>query len=275
MKDFPIPKGVYEIVDIFCTWVIQLAKPYTQYTINIPGAYLFPFNDLYDLADLEAARELLRVNWGNAITHAQKFGLKMGKWRDPVKPIVKTLNDVDVIAFLNHTHMCYCDDGTDGSQELYPNGGYIGTNLTTNYTGTKFHFKETPNESKIHVLAPWFGTYDGTNNPYGGLILEVAAAGEYGLNIMRVSQHGTNIGGTGFNAECAAKYLCLLTKASIDNAVEDGDYNVVVTGANLTADQGFDDIWVMDLMNLLYYGNNRGATETNNDLLNFFGRLLV
>jgi hypothetical protein len=278
MKEFPIPKGVYEIVDIFCTWYILLSKPYERYTLKLPGSHVLPFDCAYDLADLEAMRNLLRANWGNMLTHAKKFGLKLGKWRDPVKPTERNLNDVDVIALFNHMHFKWCDDGTDGVQEYGPNGGFDGANLTTDYTGTAFYFKDTPNESKIHVLAPFFGTYDATNNPYGGVILERSpTATEYYVNMKQLSQHGTDIYEASLEGaqSLGVRLILQCIKAVMDNAVEDGDFNICIVGANLTADVGLDDAWVLGIVNQLYKGNNRGATETNNDIINFIGRLLV
>jgi hypothetical protein len=276
MKDFPINKGIYEIVDTFCTWVIELAKPYEAYTLRIPGCYLSPFNSFYDLADLEAARELMRVNWGNMLTHSKKFGLKLGKWRDPVKPTIKTLTDVDVIAFFCHVHIAYRDDGTDGSQELYPKGGFMGNNLTTEYTNCEYFFKDNPNESVLHLLAPFWGTYNATNNPYGGLlIIGAAGAGEYSLSLCSCAQHGTAVAVRGFDNDLGALIMTLLCKASTDNVVQDGDYDLKVIGANLTADQSLENAWPLDVINGLHFGTGRGATETNNDILNWFGRLLV
>ena len=274
MAQYPIPKGIYEIIDIFATWVIQIGEEYSKYTVNIPGAYVFPFMSRYDLADFEAMRELMRTNLGNAVNHSKKFGLKMGKWRDPSKPQVRKLNDVNVIAFFNHMNVNYLDDGTDGVQTLAPIGGFTGANLVADYTATEYFFKDNPNESIIHVLAPWFGTYDATNNPYGGIILEIVPNAEYGLGMLSVGQHGTNIGSAGLG-DPICRYMILLIKAGIDNYVKDGDFGIVVTGANLTADKALDEAWTLDIMNNLFYGTNRGATETNNDLINFIGRLLV
>lgn len=275
MKDLPIPKGVYELVDIFLTWVVKLANEYESNTLKIPGCYLFPFNDHYDLEDLEAARNLMKTNWGNAITHAQKFGMKMGKWRDPVKPNAKTLSDPDVIAFFNHAHIKYYDN-QPANVELYPSGGYIGTNLTTNYTAVEFCFIDNPNESKIHVLAPFFGTYDGTNNPYGGLILTGDTGGsEYYISSLHVAQHGNNIQPNYFSSGISGKVVMELHKCVKDNYLQDGGFNTVITGDNFTADQGLDESWLLEAANQLFYGTGRGATETNDDLLNFLGRSMI
>jgi hypothetical protein len=276
MKDFPIPKGVYEIVDIFFSWIIQTSQEYSQYTIKIPGGYIQPFNHNYDLADFEAARGLMKSNWGNAITHAKKFGLKMGSWRDPVNPTIKPVHHPDCLAMFNHMALEFCDDGTDGSQGLYPKGGFIGGNLVGDYEDVEYYFKDTPNESLLHLFAPWFGIYHGTNNPYGGFILESSAAGEYSLNVRGISQHGTATSALGINDDNTAKFIALLAKAPKDENEEGdvGDWVMSWQGTNLTADQAID-IWLPSIIFNLFKGTGRGATETNNDLINYIGRLLV
>jgi hypothetical protein len=275
MEQYPIPKGIYELVDIFCTWCVQLSKPYERFTLKLPGCFLFPFSDRYDLADLEACRDLMRTNWGNMLTHSKKFGLKLGKWRNPIKPTIKTLKDPDVIAFFAHAHLKFYDN-QPAEVELGPNGGHTGSNLTTDYTSHEYMFLEDPNESLINVLAPWFGTYDGTNNPYGGFIKEMTVSTtEYSITILSVSQHGNDITPLKFSDDLLARFTIQLHKCCIDNFVQDGGFNTAVIGDNWTATQGLDDSWVIDVVNQLYMGSGRGATETNNDLLNYIGRLLV
>ena len=272
MAQYPIPKGVNELINTLCSWIIQLAPEYEQFTLKLPGSFLYPWNSKYDLADLEAARELMRVNMGNAITHAKKFGLKMGTWSDPVKPIVKDLTDVDVIAYLNHANTLYYDKAN--SVTLSQNGGFIGANSAANWTGTEYMFKDNPNESDLHVLAPIFGTYDATHNKYGGWAIEVISAAEYAVSGSKVAQHGTNI--TGFNiSTISGKYVIMLFKGWTDNAIADGELNIMVSGTEVTADKGMDDSWPMTIFNKLFKGTNRGMTEANNDLINYLGRLLT
>lgn len=275
MAEYPIPKGVWDLVDAFCTWGVQLTKPYEQFTLKIPGSTMFPFNSMYDLADLEAARDLLRVNLGNATTHAQKFGLKMGKWREPVKPTIKSLSDPDVIAYLSHAHMTYYDN-QPASVELGPNGGFTGANLTNDYILTEYMFLNDPNESLLHVMAPFFGTYNATNNPYGGIILTASPnAVEYGISALHVSQHGTNIAPILYSSMVMGVMLLQIVKCFTDNYVKDGEWDIQVMGAHHTAQQSMEDGWSLEVTNQLFIGVGRGATETNNDLCNYIGRLLV
>ena len=276
MKDIPIPKGIYELVDTFVSWIVQIAQPYEQFTLRIPGSFVFPFNSYYDLADLEAARSILKAHLGNATTHAKKFGMKFGTWRDPVKPTVKTLTDPDVLAYFNHSSVYYTDQDPVAI-ELWPNGGFHGDNSTTDYTNTEYLFKDTPNESALHVLASFFGTYDATHNKYGGLILTAAAAAtEYYTNMSHCSQHGTATSKINFNDEYSARLMMMLFKATTDNNVQDGEFSIAFYGASFTAIKATTDCWMLDLLNGgLFMGKSRGKTETDNDLLNYIGRLLV
>lgn len=271
-KDYPVPKGVYELVDLFCTWQVQLTQEYERHTLRIPAAIFQPFAPVYDLADLEAMRNLLRVNIGGFITHGKKYGLPTTGWRDPGKPTMKQMDDVDVIAYFNHSPFAYYDN-QPAAVVFSPNGGFLGANLTTEYTLVEYAFKDTPNESKIHVLAPWFGTYNATNNPYGGIIHQgTAKTAEYYLNLNFTSQHGTSVTGANLGDAIIADLIVLFHKAGSDNAA--ATLNLQYTGTNFTADKGLDDIWPLAYYNKLFYGTGRGATETNNDLINFIGRSL-
>ena len=272
MKDFPIPKGVFEIVDVFCTTIIQVAREYERYTVRIPGMFILPFKSLYDLEDLEAARALMRVNLGNFTTHAKKFGLKIGAWRDPVKPTVKDVNDVDVIAMLNHMVISFYDD-IPAVDWVDLNGGMRGANLTTEYTLHEFFFKDTPNESLVHVFAPFFGTYNNPNNPYGGLILKDSpTAVLYNLNFGSVGEYGTNFGVSSLT-DPGPKVIVSLLKCTYDNVAD--TFHNAITGTNITVLRGNDDIWPLAIQNKLFKGTGRAGAETNNDLLTVIGRLLV
>jgi hypothetical protein len=277
MAEYPVPKGVWEIVDIFCTWVIKLAEEYEAHTLKLPGCYLFPFDAEFDLADLEALRELCRVNWGNMLTHAKKFGLKLGKWRDPVKPKIKKCDDVDVIAFFAHGRLEFYDDGTAGSYRIDPVGGFEGNNRTTDYTNVEYFFKTDPNESLINVLGCWFGTYDATNNIYGGLILtRDASATEYAINVKVCAQHGTTVSVILISTSILARVIALLHKGVCDEAgTTESSWDICMDGDHLTAGSCLVDCWMLDFMNNLHFGKNRGATENDNDVINYFGRLLV
>ena len=273
MKDFPVPKGIWNIVDIFCTWVVQLTQEYEQHTLRIPAAIFCPFSAAYDLADYEAMRDLLRVNLGGAITHAKKYGLGMSSWRDPIKPAIKQLNDVDVIAYFNHAPFQYYDN-QPATVRFSPNGGYLGANLTTEYTLVEFAFKDNPNESAIHVLAPMFGVYNATNNPYGGQIRQGAVkTAEYYINTSFVAQHGTSVTGANLGDAIIADTLLLLHKAASDNVA--ATLQLQFTGTNFTAVKGLDDVWPLAYYNNVFYGTGRGATETNNDLINYVGKSLI
>lgn len=272
MKDYPVPGAIYAIVDAFATWVIQLTQPYSRFTIDIPACFINPFQAIYDLEDLEAMRNILRVNLGNTVTHAKKFGLKMGKWRDPIKPTVKTLSDPDVIAYFNHAAMQYGDGAAVNI--VYEDGGFRGTDLTTNYTETEYFFKDNPNESILHVLAPWFGLYNATNNPYGGLIIHADIATEYYINASLVALHGVGTDPVrfGYGSTRLMDSLALLFKCFTDQT--GAALSLSWNGTDFSTEQLLDDGWLLEIFNHLYYGTNRGATETNNDLINFIGRLL-
>lgn len=272
MKDFPIPKGIDHLISLLCGWVIQLSQPYEQFSLSIPGAFIYPWNCDYDLGDLEGARERMRVTMGRAITHAKKFGLKMGSWSDPVKPVVKQISDSDVIAYLNHAQLQYYDKAN--AVPMAPNGGFGGSNSTTEWTNTEYCFKDNPNESEIHVLAPIFGVYDATHNKFGGWVLETVAAAEYACGAMCVAQHGTNISPFDI-ASLIGKYFVLLYKGWTDNLLADGELNLMVSGTEVTADKGMDDSWPIVPIFNLYVGSGRGMTESNNDLINYLGRLLT
>lgn len=271
MKEYPVPKGVYDIIDLFASWILQLSQEYTKYSLSIPPSYMVPFAPLYDLADLEAMRNLLRVNLGNMTTHAKKFGLKVGAWRDPVKPNVKNFLDPDVIGYFNHMWFIFYDN-QPANQLVQPNGGWSGADLVDDYNLVEYYFKDTPNESAMHVMGPWFGVYDATNNPYGGFIILVSpATTEYYLNIGYVSQHGTDIVNAPMTVD-NAKQVLLMFKAASDS--EDAIFSLAFAGTNFTANQNLQDTWPLATLGNLYTGKGRGATETNNDLINYLGRSL-
>lgn len=273
MKNYPVPKGVYEIVDIFCTWVVKLTQEYEAFTLRIPAAIFAPFKTKYDLADLEAMRDLLRVNLGGYTTHALKFGMKSGTWRDPVKPTEKLTSDPDVIAHFNHAQFKIYDN-QPVQFEVYGNGGHIGGNLTTNYTSHEYFFKDNPNESLIHLLAPWYGTYSAANNPYGGFILvEDVNAAEYYVSFAHCAQHGTAMANADMGNAVLTDMIIGLHEVAWANAL--ATFLLKIDGTNFTAAKGMDDSWPLATVNLLFKGTNRGATETNNDLLNWIGAGLV
>ena len=271
MAEYPAPKGVWELVDVLCTWLIKMSNEYERFTVRIPAAYCSPFNTQYDLADLEAMRALLRVNLGGFETHATKYGLGKGSWRDPIKPTIKTWNDVDVIAFLNYVQFNMYDNQPD-QQLVYPDGGYTGVNSTTSYTLVEQFFKDDPNESLLHLLGPLFGTWEADHNPYGGWILTgQAATTEYKVNMMTCAHHGTAM------STCSLIDKNALTLLYHTKAVADGGSAVFQTffnGTNFTAAQNLAGCWSFASDAMLLYGIGRGATETNNDLLNYLGKLL-
>lgn len=272
MKEFPVPKGIYEIVDTFCTWVIKLTQEYERFTLRIPAAIFQPFNCLYDLEDFEAMRHKLQVNLGGMVTHSKKYGLGVGAWRDPIKPAERTVNDVDVIAYFNHSPFKYYDN-QPAQITVSPNGGFLGANLTTDYSAHEYGFKDTPNESKIHVLASWFGTYNATNNLYGGHIRQVNAnTAEYYVNLLFCAQHATSMSMANLGDAIITDTLITLHKGASDNVA--ADFKLEFNGTNFTAVKGLDDCWPLAYNNQLFYGSGRGATETHNDLINYLGRTL-
>ena len=272
MKEYPVPKGIYELVDIFCTWVLKYTQEYEKHTLRIPAAIFVPFHSAYDLADYEAMRSLLRVNLGGMTTHAKKFGLGTTSWRDPIKPTEKNLTDPDVIAYFNHCPFKYYDN-QPAIVLFSPNGGFLGANLTTNYTAVEYCFKDNPNESKIHVLAPFFGVYEATNNPYGGHILQGSPnTAEYYVNLAFVAQHGTAVTAANLGDAIITDTLLMFHKVATDNVGATLSLNF--NGTDFTAARGLDDTWPLAFHNQCFYGTNRGAIECNNDLLNFLGRTL-
>lgn len=271
MSEFPVPALIDHIVDLFCGWVIQLSKEYERYTLRIPPMIFYPWVLPYDLEDLEAARGLLRVNWGNAITHAQKFGLKMGSWKDPVKPVIKMPSDLDVFAFFNHAHFKFYDN-QPAQVEVYPDGAFMGTDHTSDYTNTEYFFMDTPNESPIHVLAPFFGTYNAVNNPYGGLILEMDAnTTEYRVNFHACAQHGTSFTVTSLTS-AGVEALLLFFKGYWDG--NSAAFQVQLNGTDFTAEQAVVGHWPLAHALSAYIGGGRPGNETDNDILNYIGRLL-
>lgn len=273
MKDLPVPKGIYDLVDLFCTWVVPLTQEYERYTLRIPSAIFQPFNCLFDLEDFQAMRGLCRANLGGMITHANKYGLGTSAWRDPIKPVEKPITDPDVIAYFNHAQFRYYNNAP-AAVTIIPNGGFGGANLTTEYTLVEYAFKDTPNESKIHGYAPWFGTYNATNNPYGGYILDVAPnTAEYYINMLFCAQHATSMAQANLGDAILTDLILSLFKAGSDN--EDAEFKLEFNGTNFTAVKGLDDVWPLAYFNRVFYGKNRGAIETNDDLLNLFGRSLI
>ena len=272
MSQYPAPKGVNELVTLFCSWIIQISAEYERFSLRIPPGYITPFSTSYDLEDLEAMRDLLRVNLGGFKTHAKKYGLGTSTWSDPVSPKIVKFDDPNVIAYLNHVHFKFYDN-QPAQQEVTPDGAFAGANLTTDYTLVEYFFKDSPNESPIHVLAPWFGTYNATNNPYGGIIKTRAApTTEYKVNALTCSQHATGMTTVGLTDKNAHVYLAH-TKAYDDD--EDAVFKVSNNGTNFTAAQAVGGAWKMASDYNLLMGSGRGATETNNDLLNYLGKLIT
>lgn len=272
MAEFPVPKGVYELVDIFASWIVRITPEYERFTLRIPPAYYVPFYCVYDLLDFQAMRQLLRVNLGGFVTHAKKYGLGTTSWRDPKPPVIKDLHDVDVIAYFNHSPFKYIDKNV-ATLIVAENGGFTGTDKTDDYALTQYGFKDNPNESKMHVLAPWFGVYDATNNPYGGFIHQGAPnAAEYYVNLSFVAQHGIDVAIANLGDAIITDTMLLLHKAASDNVA--ATFTLEFNGTDFTATRGLDDCWPLGYYNDLFYGAGRGYDETTNDLINFLGRIL-
>ena len=272
MAQYPMPKGCDIITKLFTGWVLQIAPEYERYTLRIPPAIFQPYNTRYDLADLEAMRDILRVNLGGFTTHAKKYGLGTGTWSDPVKPTVKTFGDPDVTAWLCHSRFTFYDN-TPAHAQAWPEGGFLGANLLADYTNVEYFFKDTPNESPIHVLAPWNGTYDATNNPYGGFIVSGPAdAVEYDVNFMSCAQHGTAMANHAYGDRSSGAVIANM-KVTFDGQA--AAFRVYANGTNFTAAQQLATGWQYASHYNLFMGEGRGATETNNDLLNYLGKLLV
>lgn len=276
MSEYPMPKGIDDILKVFFTWVVELGVAYEQYSLRIPPQLFVPYMSMYDLADFEAMRELLRVNLGNAITHAKKFGLKMGKYHDPIKPEILPLKNGDprVLAYFNHSKFSIYDN-TPAEDIIVPDGGFAGVNSTTNWTSVEYFFKDSPNETPFHVLGPWSGIYEATHNPYGGIFHTDVAAVEYRTNLQSVAEHGTAPSGsvlTDINVVSIYK----LFKGFNDGAA--AVFKLYLDGTNFTAAQAIDGAsatWPLAQIFGLHLGTNRGKTEAENDLINYIGRLLV
>ena len=273
MKDIPIPKGVYEIVDIFATWIIKLSMEYEKYTLRIPAAHFQPFNTLYDLEDYQKMRDtVMKPNMGNAITHSKKFGLKMGSWRDPIKPRFVDLTSNEAIGFFNHARFLY-DDKNHAKVVVNADGGFMGANETTNYTSVHYFFKDDPNENILHLFAHWFGLYNGTHNKYGGLIIVTPPGdSEYRLSFITVAEHGTAIAATAMTGSCANVILPLY--AAYDDC-NSATWAISIGATNFTASQVQEGYWKLALYSKLFVGTNRSAVEVYNDMLNYIGRLIT
>ena len=270
-KDFPMPALAIELAQIFSGWIVKLSEPYEAHTIRIPSSHFIPFSSWYDLEDYEAMRDLLRVNLGGFITHGKKFGLKTGAVPTLKAPEVRDLTHPDVIAYFNHASFSFYDN-TPGTEHVYPDGGFQGTNLTTDYTNVEYIFKDNPNESKLHVLAPWFGVYNATNNPYGGIVTYGAvSAAEYRTGFLIGHQHDSII--TAVQNITNIGFILQLYKAWWDG--NSAVFQVNAGGTNFTAAQQITEIWPLAIMNRCFFGTNRPAVAVNNDMLNFIGRICV
>ena len=273
MKDIPIPKGVYEIVDIFATWIIKLSEEYEKYTLRVPAAHIQPFNTLYDLEDYQKMRDtVMKPQMGNAITHAKKFGMKMGTWRDPIKPRFVDLTSNEAIGLFNHARFLY-DDKNDDKIVVNADGGFMGANETTNYTGVEYLFKDDPNENVLHLFAHWFGLYNATHNQYGGVIVCVPPGNtEYHINLLIVAEHGTAVAASLLGGTTANNILPLYKAYDDSNSAT---WAVTITATNFTANQVMVGYWKLGLYSKLFVGTNRSANEVYNDILNYVGRLIV
>ena len=272
MKNYPVPKGIYELVNAWFGWIVQLADEYEQFSLRIPPCYFAPFNDYYDLADLEALREICRVNLGNMTTHAKKFGLKTGSWTDPKSPTIKKPDDVDFIAYCNHAMIVWYDN-TPAADVANPNGGFMGANRTSNFTSVEYCFKDTPNESIFHLFAELFGYTQGANAVYAGIFVPGGVnAAEYTTDLLDVAEHGTAV-----SSMLLGELPCVVIN-SLFKAFHDSNsaiFQVSLGGTNFTAAQLMDGVWPFAVANNCYIGSGRGADETENDIVNYFGKLLV
>ena len=271
MAQYPMPKGCDSIVKDLFSWVIKLTESYDKYTIRIPSAIFQPFNTRYDLADLEAMRELLRVNLGGFTTHAKKYGLGVGSWHDPVKPVERKFGEPDITAFLCHSHYIWYDN-TPAHAHAYPAGGFVGGNSTTDWTSVEYYFHSDPNESSLHVLAPLFGTYDATHNKYGGWLIDGAAvAAEYQVNFFSCAQHGTSMTNHSFIDKSSGAIIAVM-KATSDGIATLKKY---IDGTNFTAASELASNWAYSNYFGLFFGSGRGQTEAQNDMLNYIGRIMT
>lgn len=176
-----IPNVVIELFKAF-NFYIKFGDPYQIGAVEIPGQYYLPFypKDAYTTLSTVAtgALDLIYAQQGQAKRHMDKFGIKYSKFDvSLLTPREIDQNHPDAIAWFNHAPLTiagsgvagYCPGGYDAAGDVVA-GGIFGTGglfYTGAHSNVAYFFKDNPNESVIHVLAPLLDMYHATNNPYG------------------------------------------------------------------------------------------------------------
>ena len=176
-----------------------MTESYSKAKITVPPSYYLPFCHRNTLADLQGYREASKVNMGDAMTHAKKFGIPFSKFsmsKLSSREILRSnmYKDQDVIAIFNILPFSYTwKTGPTVKTRQHANI-LSGANLTTDYTNMIYVFDDSQEMSLVHALFPIFGlAYDVTNNPYGEILMCVpTAATEYMSNLLHMKILGTS-----------------------------------------------------------------------------------
>jgi hypothetical protein len=218
LEQHECPDFVPRFVKLFC-WYIKLSEGYEKAGLPIPPSYFLPICHVHTLTNLQAHRETAKGVAAQAMTHCRKFGIPFSKFScDKLESREVRRQDVfmdqDLIAYFGLQAFSYCYKTGPTVTTKRQSTSLTGANLTTDYSNILCMFDDTKEMSIMMALGPVYmnGTYDATNNPYGGIVTLLAtSATEYNTNVLHVKHLGTSwttgqIGGTKYVLELFASY---------------------------------------------------------------------
>jgi hypothetical protein len=195
LEKLDCPDFAIRFVNIF-TWYIRMTSGYTRGTrTQIPPSYYLPFTHINDLNEMVAFRDIAKANKQYAMDHCTKFGIPFSKFSlDKLKcrEIMRdqVFKDPTATCFFNMANMKYRN--SSGVANLWHCTMLTGANQTTDYTNIRNLFDDTVPHSILRALTMLFGTYDATNNEYGGLIISLdTTATQYTIACRQMKMGGT------------------------------------------------------------------------------------
>lgn len=192
-----IPKVVIDVIKVF-NFVIKYTEAYKIGPVEIPAQYVLPFTPSLSYATIQSYITNIGSNQGQMKRHMDKFGFKYVSFTpDMLDMRIINPDHPDALAWFNHAPLSITGSGksaywpqTDGvavGTYYYPGSIYLNAHNTTRY-----YFRDNPNESMIHVLAPCLEYYESTYAKYGGLFrtgvssLLCTTADTFGLSASQV-----------------------------------------------------------------------------------------
>jgi hypothetical protein len=255
-----IPDFIVKIHKLF-NWYVKRSSEYFIGATQIPPGYFMPGLPYYITSGLDTVVNTAYTNIGQAKLHMDKYGVKYSKFSESMlDPVEKNLQDVDVIAYLNHRPLKIYDGANP--QYLYGEGDFH----VDGSEAHRYYFRDNPNESKIHAYAKLLQPYEATYNKYGGAFCGT------GATTVPTTQNYINMfycdkqEGTGWKGNSIAGFSDI---ALLFNGVwkQTNTLNVSWTGTYLSADID-TSTWPLAMWENLKYGTGLDETKTDNILIN-------